>query len=123
MRHSTCLMSRVLQYQTFMKKLTLLLAIATLFFACEPKNPIDNGGGNQNDTTQNGTGCEILPEGSLCGFISIGEDKRIVFSKGNLQYQASTGIWRFAEKQYDIVGKDNEKISDTYDGWIDLFRI
>ena len=121
MRHSTCLMSRVLQYQTFMKKLTLLLAIATLFFACEPKNPIDNGGGNQNDTTQNGTGCEILPEGSLCGFISIGEDKRIVFSKGNLQYQASTGIWRFAEKQYDVVGKDNEKISDTYDGWIDLF--
>ena len=45
----------------------------------------------------------------------------IQFSQGNLQYQASTDKWRFAENQYDIIGKDNENISATYDGWIDLF--
>lgn len=46
---------------------------------------------------------------------------QVYFSKGNLQYQASTGIWQFAEKQYDYVGDDNSNISSTYDGWIDLF--
>ena len=60
------------------------------------------------------------------------------FSKGNLQYQASTNTWRFAEHQWDHVGtqtpdsyygrfggtvsgSDNNKISKNYSGWIDLF--
>lgn len=60
-------------------------------------------------------------EGALPGLFSIAEGRQVLFSKGNLQYQASTGIWRFAEHQYDFIGKDNEKISETYDGWIDLF--
>ena len=47
--------------------------------------------------------------------------KKILFSPGNLQYQASTKIWRFAEHQYDIIGEDNKNISDTYSGWIDMF--
>lgn len=42
-------------------------------------------------------------------------------SPGNLQYQASTGIWRFAEHQYDYIGSGNENISTSYSGWIDLF--
>ena len=62
-----------------------------------------------------------LPEGALPGLFSVGEGKQVYFSKGNLQYRATTGTWRFAEHQYDIVGKDNNKISETYDGWIDLF--
>ena len=62
-----------------------------------------------------------LPEGALPGLFSVGEGKQVFFSKGNLQYRATTGTWRFAEHQYDIVGKDNDKISETYDGWIDLF--
>jgi serine/threonine protein kinase len=62
-----------------------------------------------------------LPEGALPGLFSVGEGKQVWFSKGNLQYRATTGTWRFAEHQYDIVGKDNDNISETYDGWIDLF--
>lgn len=62
-----------------------------------------------------------LPEGALPGLFSVAEGRQVRFSKGNLQYQASTGIWRLAEQQYDFVGLDNEKISETYSGWIDLF--
>ena len=62
-----------------------------------------------------------LPEGSLPGLFSVAEGRQVRFSQGNLQYQASTGIWRFAEQQYDFIGSDNEKISETYSGWIDLF--
>ena len=46
---------------------------------------------------------------------------QVYFSKGNLQYQASTNTWQFAEHQYDFVGDANSNISSTYSGWIDLF--
>lgn len=59
--------------------------------------------------------------GELGGLFSISETEKVVFSKGNLQYQASTNTWRFAEHQWDYVGGDNANISSTYDGWIDLF--
>ncbi|MBR4690245.1 MAG: hypothetical protein IKO90_07260 [Bacteroidales bacterium] len=72
----------------------------------------------------------------VLGF-SVAEDKRVLFSQGNLQYQASTKTWRFAKHQWDyvgsqksenerenggtIAGSDNVDISSTYNGWIDLF--
>lgn len=62
-----------------------------------------------------------VPEGALNGLFSISPTHKVYFSKGNLQYQASTRHWRFAEKQYDFIGKDNEKISSNYNGWIDSF--
>ncbi|MBR5436140.1 MAG: hypothetical protein IK120_04675 [Muribaculaceae bacterium] len=52
---------------------------------------------------------------------SVSADKQIYFSQGNLQYQASTDTWRFAEHQYDMIGDDNANISSTNSGWIDLF--
>lgn len=55
------------------------------------------------------------------GVFSVGSNKKVVFSKGNLQYQASTRTWRFAEHQWDIIGSENSKISENYSGWIDLF--
>lgn len=61
------------------------------------------------------------PTGAINGIFSVSPTKKVYFSKGNLQYQASTGIWRFAEHQYDIVGQANERISPNNDGWIDLF--
>ncbi|MBP5371484.1 MAG: hypothetical protein J6Y55_06110 [Bacteroidales bacterium] len=61
------------------------------------------------------------PVGSVSGKFSVSETKKVYFSQGNLQYQASSGIWRFAEKQYDMIGEDNSNISSTYSGWIDLF--
>lgn len=59
--------------------------------------------------------------GSSKSLFSIAPDKQARFSRGNLQYQASTKTWRFAENQYDYIGQDNSKISSTNDGWIDLF--
>ena len=68
------------------------------------------------------------------GLFSVSPTKKVFFSPGNLQYQASTNTWRFAEHQYDYVGDsvdgnvyengvkcDNALISNTYSGWIDLF--
>ncbi|MBQ2187148.1 MAG: PEGA domain-containing protein [Bacteroidales bacterium] len=66
---------------------------------------------------------EILvscPEGAINGVFSIGKSHFLI-STGNLQYNASTKTWRFAENQWDFIGKDNENISPKYNGWIDLF--
>ncbi len=63
----------------------------------------------------------IVPDGALPGLFSVSATKQVYFSQGNLQYQASTKTWRFAEHQYDYVGSDNRSISSTYSGWIDLF--
>lgn len=68
-----------------------------------------------------GGGSETSVEGCLSGRFSVSADRQVSFSKGNLQYQASTNTWRFAENQYDYVGEDNKNISPTYSGWIDLF--
>lgn len=51
----------------------------------------------------------------------VANNKFVYFSPGNLQYQASTNTWRFALHQYDCIGMKNERISETYDGWIDMF--
>ena len=64
----------------------------------------------------------------------VSDTKSVYFSQGNLQFNAAqgthavyegteeiVGTWRFAENQYDYVGKANSNISESYDGWIDLF--
>ncbi|MBO6307055.1 MAG: hypothetical protein J6M55_06075 [Paludibacteraceae bacterium] len=61
-----------------------------------------------------------VPEGGINGEFNLC-DKKIWFSKGNLQYNASSNTWRFAEHQYDIAGAANASISASYNGWIDLF--
>ena len=61
-----------------------------------------------------------VPEGGINGEFNLC-DKKIWFSKGNLQYNAYSNTWRFAEHQYDIAGADNKNISESYNGWIDLF--
>lgn len=64
----------------------------------------------------------IWKDGKLPGKFSVSATKQVQFSQGNLQYQASTDTWRFAENQYDALGKEaNEQISATNTGWIDLF--
>ncbi len=83
---------------------------------------------------------EPLPQGALPGLFTINANgDQVRFSQGNLQYQASTSTWRFAEHQYDFVGGvdqygeqfgnvyeegvqcQNNLISSAYTGWIDLF--
>lgn len=46
----------------------------------------------------------------------------IILTPANLQYHCTEHLWRFAEHPYDRVSKsDNESISDSFNGWIDLF--
>lgn len=54
-------------------------------------------------------------------FFSVSESKKVMFSPGNLQYNASKNEYRFAEHQYDIIGEYNQAISDDNEAWIDLF--
>lgn len=61
------------------------------------------------------------PTGAINGLFSVSGSRQVYFSRGNLQYQASTNTWRFAEHQYDYIGSANKNISSTYSGWIDLF--
>ena len=88
----------------------MLLSVATaMFTACgkEPEVTKKDDSENQNE--------------AIRAAFSVSDSKQVYFSKGNLQYQASTGTWRFAEKQYDLIGDDNANISESYTGWIDLF--
>ena len=55
------------------------------------------------------------------GVFSVSADKKVTFSKGNLQYHPANNKWRFAESQLDYIGNANGNISSTYNGWIDLF--
>jgi len=85
---------------------------------------------------------EYVPEGNIiynCGPVfSVGDDKFVSFSKGDLQCKAYTtnNFWRFAVNQWDYIGthpegetghgtvngSDNAKILDEgYTGWMDLF--
>lgn len=64
---------------------------------------------------------KILPEGCINGLFSVSSSKQVYFSQANLQYQASTNTWRFAENQWDYIGEANSSISSIYNGWIDLF--
>lgn len=59
-------------------------------------------------------------------FTVSSEGKKVYFSKGNLQYNASADPqWRFAENQYDICHKSNDEVGNNYknwkDKWTDLF--
>ncbi len=74
--------------------------------------PEENNGKQGNVTIENG---------AIQAAFSISATEQVYFSQGNLQYQASTNTWRFAENQYDIIGDNNSNISSTYSGWIDLF--
>ncbi|HCS87542.1 MAG TPA: hypothetical protein DIW30_03755 [Bacteroidales bacterium] len=62
-----------------------------------------------------------IKNGTSEGIFSVAKGKTVHFSMGNLQYNASSKTWRFALQQYDFIGEENRNISDTYNGWIDLF--
>ncbi|MGN0029200.1 MAG: fimbrillin family protein [Marinilabiliaceae bacterium] len=61
-----------------------------------------------------------ISEGRLNGLFSVGESKQAYFSMGNLQYQPSSDIWRFANNQYDYMDVSISNLSG-YTGWVDLF--
>ena len=114
---------------------SLLMLTAAVIFAAgctEPDKPTPGGG----DTPEEPT----IPTGAVDGLFTINDQGgKVYFSQGNLQYQASTNTWRFAEHQWDYVGHNyhlgtgenvhmgtvegstNEEIAPDYSGWIDLF--
>ena len=68
------------------------------------------------------SGQNTTPTGAINDKFTINDNgDQVYFSQGNLQYQASTNTWKFAESQYDYIGDANSNISSSYDGWIDLF--
>lgn len=63
------------------------------------------------------------PEGAINGLFTINANgDKVYFSQGNLQYQASTNTWRFAENQYDIcdVGELQYYINEVGQGYISV---
>ena len=80
-------------------------------------------------TAKDGSGVEgkcTVYVGLLSGKFTINASgDQIQFAKGNLQYQASTKTWRFAENQYDYIGNAAGNTTapsrDTQSDWIDLF--
>ena len=117
------------------KKLTMLLFVAatTLAVASCSKDDDNNGGGGGSTPTEEPTpdpppGPAPDPtsdgfdaNGASAALFSISSWDLVRFSKGNLQYNASTDTWRFAEKQTDHIGAENNKIADDNTNWIDLF--
>ena len=57
----------------------------------------------------------------LKGKFSVSRNKRVYFSQGNLQYQASTDTWRFANNQWDTTGYTKAWSSSDYAGWMSCF--
>ena len=66
--------------------------------------------------------------GSTKSQFRVGNDTRVRFSAGNLQYAVAFDNggnrihrWRFANHQYDVIGSSNNNIGRFYEDWIDLF--
>ena len=101
--------------------------VDALLVAVESKIGENGGSGEQGNSvrpvqaSENTTGSVHIENGAIKALFSVSADEQVYFSQGNLQYQASTNTWRFADNQYDMIGDDNKNISSTYDGWIDLF--
>ena len=73
--------------------------------------------------------CRLTAEPGSIGRFNVGTEgtpQYVTFATGNLQYQAITKTWRFAEPQWDIIGANpgNTTYSNraTQTAWIDLFR-
>ena len=55
----------------------------------------------------------VIP-GALIGQFSVSSTDKVYFSKGNLQYTKSTGIWSFMDHQYSTVETLNQNVGDDY---------
>jgi hypothetical protein len=55
-----------------------------------------------------------VPEGAIAGLFSVNSFLKVFFSKGNLQYTKSTGIWSFMENQYDRVETSGQDVGTDY---------
>ena len=65
--------------------------------------------------------CDTSLSNPRIGIFSVGGDRRVSFSKGNLQYLPAANLWKFADNQYDYIGNSNKYIKYSYRNWVDLF--
>ena len=77
-------------------------------------------------------GTTSVPVGDNEYFFSVGPNRHVLISSGNLQYTtngthtvagggAALGTWRFAPNPWDVIGNANSNISSSDTSWIDLF--
>lgn len=86
-----------------MKKIFIaLLAVLFVLSACKKEND------------ENRDAAPVADDGVIDALFSTSPTNQVYFSKGNLQYQAVSHTWRFAENQYDYKGESNASISDIY---------
>ncbi len=104
----------------YVSNITGLQPNTTYYVRAYASNSQGTAYGSEVSFTTQSSGSQV-PTGAINGLFSISSSEQVYFSKGNLQYQASTHTWRFAENQYDYIGSDNSNISASYNGWIDLF--
>lgn len=65
--------------------------------------------------------CQYAASSFIDADYSIDATHSVKFSSGNLQYQCSTKVWRFAPNQWTRRGTANQNVSSTYNNYIDLF--
>ena len=92
------------------RTLIMLLAVASTLASCQKEDPA----------------LVAVNDGMLRGEFSVSQEKKVRFSKGNLQYQildAASGnaVWNFASEQYLALGSANSTIGSTNLHAIDLF--
>ena len=64
---------------------------------------------------------DTVPVGKCGGLFSVSPTLKVRFSPGNLQYQPSTHLCRFASEQTEVIGWKPFYANQRYKGWTDLF--
>ena len=79
-----------------------LVSLCLVFASC------DSGSSDSDDPTPPPVPTVALPEGALAGEFSVGANKQVHFSKGNLWYgkvgSATTATFNFEDNQYSFAG-------------------
>ena len=57
------------------------------------------------------------PDNCIPGIFSVGKNKQVFFSKGNLWYDLDTDEWSFAPAQYDRCLDWNNEVGENYSTW------
>ena len=87
-----------------MRKISLILFLVATIAASAQTVPSDS-----------------LQMGKCGGLFSVSPTMKVRFSPGNLQYQPSTHLCRFAAEQTEVIGWKPFYGNQRYQGWIDLF--
>jgi hypothetical protein len=103
-----------------MKKLFTFFAIGAIVLG------MASCGGNDGNVPEPESDIVINPHsdnGMMSHEFTVGrQNKKVRFSQGNLQYNASRTLWKFATNQWESLGTENDHIGEAdYKGWIDLF--